>query len=167
MASSAAAAQSAWADTCARYERTHARALRCLHDGRSSHACAAQQFLVFRAREDNFRWKYSGGLVGRLMGLLSTFALALSSEPMRAFLVDWPGLSGPTTDGLFSALAPQLALQYDKEAMLAAGVPQVWLDFHHEPWRLIEPSFCGGPNGSSLCTSTARTSRSAHHRRCH
>ena len=132
-----------------RYIERHRFGLRCLAPTfRQRHeSCRSVQYMVFRAREGVHRWHYSGGLAGRLSGLLSVFALAVSSEPMRPFLIDWPGESGPHVDGWARAWRNPhgLDLNYNRTAFLAAGIPVVWNlhDLSGRPWEATVPELCG------------------------
>ena len=151
-------------DTCGswqeEYSSIHRLAWRCLSNDRETEApesCQSLQYLVFRSREGFYRWKYSGGIAGRMAGLLTTFTLALGSSPMKAFFIDWPGSSTLSqrdvnafgqAKGIFHALQSpgDLDFKFDQALFDAARIPVLWNkhDFSHVEDLVndLDP-FCG------------------------
>jgi hypothetical protein len=124
--SDGAACSSGWQ---AEYSAAHRKALGCLARqlerpwyGRDVCDAASSQFVVFSARENIIDNKPAGGFADRIVGLVSTFAMALASTPMRPFLIDWPGVSGGV-EGILDVLrTPNLdSLRFNESVLRRAG----------------------------------------------
>lgn len=149
------------------YARAHQRSLLCcLGPSRPRHqSCLSPElsceFVVATFPEGKVNGRWSGGFADRAVGMMTMFALAVSSVPMRPFFIDWPGsnATGESSIGLSAALTtPRIDAMLSGGQMLQAitSYDAKALHFSSSPWDAFEGCFAEAWKSSATRGATNR-----------